>query len=48
MLLHLRKLQGVGRQRAARLGLAGPGRERGINAVDRVTHAGQFSLIDRR
>jgi len=48
MLLHLRILRGVGRQRAACVGLAGPGRERGINAVDRVTHAGQFSLIDRR
>jgi hypothetical protein len=44
MLLHLRIPQGVGRQQTARLGLAEPGRERGINATDRVTHAGQFLL----
>jgi hypothetical protein len=48
MLLHLRILQGVGRQQAARLGLAAPACERGINTADRVTHAGQFSLIERR
>jgi hypothetical protein len=48
MLLHLRILQGVGRQQAARLGPAGPGRERGINTADRVTHAGHFSSIERR
>jgi hypothetical protein len=44
MLLHLRIIQSVGRQQTARPGLAGPGRERGINAADRVTHAGQFLL----
>jgi hypothetical protein len=48
MLLHLRILQGVGRQQAARLGLAAPVRDRGINTADRGTPAGQFSLIERR
>jgi hypothetical protein len=48
MLLHLRILQGVRRQQAARLGQAGPGRERGTNTADRVTHAGQSSSIERR
>jgi hypothetical protein len=48
ILLHLQILEGVGRRQAARLGLAGPGRERGINTADRVTHAPQFSSIERR